>query len=69
MTVIISAVRNADFLRIKFWLFYWVDKHNNIQTADDIWIDGYTLILKCIRIKDVNDLVARRHYEIIGLPA
>jgi len=27
------------------------------------------LILKCIRIKDVNNLVARRHYEIIGLPA
>jgi len=40
MMVIISAVWNADFLRINFWLFYRVDKHNNIETADDIWIDG-----------------------------
>ena len=32
------------------------------------WING-CLIFKCIRIKDENNLVARRHYEIINFPA
>jgi len=40
----------------------------NIKRVKDILIDRY-LILECIPIKDVNNLVARRHYEIIDLPA